>query len=105
MKAGDLDTQIVIEAPSATVDGFGQDALTWSVFATRHARAIEEQGREYLRGDFRAEEKAVFVIRHLAVDSTMRVLWGERTWPIVSVTGTRREGWTWLHCVASEGAN
>ena len=105
MRAGDLDQWITIETPSAASDELGQDGLTWLFLEGRAAKVIEEQGREFLKGGYRAEEKAVFVVRWGEFDSTMRVLWGGRTWRVTSVTGTMREGWIWLHCIASEGPN
>jgi len=109
MDAGALDQRIVIESPSSTTDELGQDALTWSAYdgaiGGRWAKVIETPGREFLKGDYHAEEKTVFVVRWGAFDSTMRVQWGGRTWDIVSVTGTRRDMFCYLHTLATDGAN
>lgn len=105
MDAGRLDQRIRIEAPASAVDALGQDALTWAHVGDVWARVIETQGREFLKGDYQAEEKSAFVIRWMEIDSTMRAVWAGRTWRIVSVTGTFREGYCWLHCIATDGAN
>ncbi len=105
MDAGSLDQRITIERPAVTTDELGQDARAWTAVATVWARVMETAGREFLKGDYQAEEKTAFVIRWRTIDSTYRVTWGGRTWRIVSVTGTFREGFSWLHCVATDGAN
>jgi SPP1 family predicted phage head-tail adaptor len=104
-KAGDLDQQITIEVPDTTPDELGQNAEAWTDPVTVWAKVMETPGREFLSGDYQAEEKAVFVIRWRAVDSTARATWNGRPYRIESVTGTRREGWAYLHCVATDGAN
>jgi len=103
--AGQLDQLISIEQPAQTVDALGQEALSWTAVVDLWAKVIEERGREFLKGDYKAEEKTVFGFRFRPIDSTYRVQWAGRVWRIVSVTGTRREGETWLHCIATDGAN
>lgn len=105
MDAGRLDQRIVIETPAVVIDELGQDAREWVLLGTFWAKVMETPGREFLSGDYKAEEKTVFVIRWQALDSTARVQWGGRVWRIESVTGTRREAFAYLHCVSSEGAN
>ncbi|MFZ5745274.1 MAG: phage head closure protein [Pseudomonadota bacterium] len=103
--AGELDQLIMLESPMVTTDGWGGEVQTWLPEAEAYARVMETPGREFLKGDFRAEEKAVFKVRFREVDSTWRVIWGGRTWRIDSVTGTMREGARWIHCTAQDGAN
>lgn len=105
MDAGRLDQRIAIEAATTAEDALGQEVETWATVAEPWARVMETPGREFLSGDYKAEEKAVFVVRWRAIDSTDRVRWGGRTWRIDSVTGTKREGFSYLHCVSTEGAN
>mgnify|MGYP000653225238 CR=1 FL=1 len=105
MGAGDLDQRISLERPDDVRDELGQTARAWVAVADVWAKVAETPGREFLKGDYQAEEKTAFAIRFRVIDSTFRVQWGGRVWRIVSVTGTRREGWTWLHCVATDGAN
>jgi len=105
MQAGDLTERITIETPATEPDELGQDALSWLFLAEVWAKAIEGQGREYLKGGYEAEEKAVFVIRWMEVDASMRVTWLGRIYDIEQVTGTYREGWAWLHCTARKGVN
>jgi head-tail adaptor len=105
MDAGALDQQIVLQRRSVIFDELGAEVETWNPHSQLWAKVLETPGREFLKGEYHAEERAVFVVRWRELDSTYRVQWRARTWNITSVTGTRREGWTWLHCLATEGAN
>ena len=105
MDAGKLDQQIVIEQPIVTTNELNEQITSWASVSSPWAKVMETPGREFLSGDYRAEEKAVFVIRWRAIDSTWRAVWGGRPWRISSVTGTRHEGFAYLHCVTSEGVN
>lgn len=100
MDAGLLDQRIVIEQPSQVTDELGQDARTWTAIASPWAKVMETPGREFLKGDYQAEEKAAFVIRWREIDSTYQVQWAGKIWKIVSVTGTKREGFAYLHCLS-----
>lgn len=105
VSAGQLDQRIRIEVPTTERNELGQDARDWVFLANPWAAVRETQGREFLKGDFQAEERVAFIIRWIEVDSTARVVWQGRIYRIESVTGTRRSGERWLHCVASDGAN
>lgn len=113
MKSGDLDQRVLIEWPVSGFGALGQEADDWGNPVWRSARVREEKGSEFLagghkpaqQGAYQAEEKIAVIIRWMAVDSTARLSWGGRVWRIESVTGTRRQGWTWLHCLTTEGAN
>lgn len=107
MQAGELDQRIAIEAASpVTVDVLGEEAPGWSPLAEVWAKIFQQQGREFLKGEYKAEDKIVFVIRWLEMDSTARVKWaavyGEapKIYRIGSVTGTRRDGFLYLHCTS-----
>lgn len=102
--AGKLDQRITIELPATTFNGI-EDVSAWVVSGIFWARAMETPGREFLKGDYQAMEKVAFQIRYQAIDSTARVTWSDRVYRIESVTGTYREGETWLHCVSTTGAN
>ena len=103
--AGIFDQSITIEIPTSTTDELGQTAIEWTDAAVTSAQVVETQGREFLKGEYRAEERAVFVIRWREIDSTARINWDGRSWNIVSVTGTYRDGYRWLHTIAIDGAN
>lgn len=105
MDAGRLTERILIEAPTETENALGEMVPSWQTVAERWARVLETPGREFLSGDYRAEERTVFQIYWTAIDSSHRVQWGGRTWRINSVTGTYRERYSWLHCVSNEGVN
>lgn len=105
MDAGRLDQQIAIETRSVIPDESGAEVESWATTAHPWARVIETPGREFLQGDVQAEGKAVFVIRWRDMDSSARVVWRGRNYTIEDVTGTRREGYSWLHCRSVAGVN
>lgn len=105
MDAGQLDQQILIEKEVTTKNELGEAVSSWVRLAKVSAKVIETPGREFLKGDFRPEGKAVFVIRFRKFDTTARVQWGGLTWDITGKTGTFREGWSYLHCISTDGAN
>lgn len=98
MDAGQLDQKISIEARTITQDELGADVESWAEDTTPWAKVIETPGREFLKGEIQSEKLAVFVIRWRALDSTYQVKWRGATYTIDAVTGTQREGWSWLHC-------
>lgn len=103
---GQFNQRISLEAPDPVEDALGQTATTWQPVATVWAAVRETPGREFLRGDYQAEERTAFVIRwRNGIDSTLRVNWRRRTYRIVSVTGTFRDRELWLHAIATEGPN
>lgn len=103
--AGNFDQRITLEIPAPTIDELGQSDISWIGLGEFWAQVIETPGREFLKGEYRAEERTVFAIRWMDIDSTARVTWDGRTWDILSVTGTRRDGYRWLHTIAMDGAN
>lgn len=105
MDAGALDQRILIEVASVTDNELGEEVDTWSEHSRPWANVKETPGREFLAGDIKAETKAVFRIRYRAIDSRARVTWAGRQFEVDDVTGTRREGWTWLHCYSVSGEN
>jgi SPP1 family predicted phage head-tail adaptor len=105
MDAGELDQRITIETRTLTEDVLGADVESWSSLGDFWARVIETPGREFLKGEFEAEGRSVFVIRWRELDSTARVTWRGRIYTIEDVTGTQREGFAWLHCKSVAGAN
>jgi head-tail adaptor len=105
MDAGRLDQRIEVLLPAFTTNALNEQVAGEPTSLELWAKVTETPGREFLSGDFRAEERIVFVIRWREIDSTASVVWGGRTWRINSVTGTRREAYAYLHCVSTEGAN
>ena len=105
MDAGALDQRILVETPVNTLNELGEEVPGWEFLAKPWAKVMEGLGREFLKGDYVAESKAVFKIRSLQVDSKARVTWEGRVYRIDDVTGTRREGFSYLHCIAQGGAN
>lgn len=101
-RRGSMNQRVTLQAPEAPVDELGQNARHWADIATVYAKVTETAGREFLKGDYQAERKAVFQIRWRQIDSTARVLWEGQAWRILSVTGTRRERFLSLQCEATD---
>ena len=109
--AGLFRQRIGIEVPDPNPDELGQTDIAWVSTGTFWAQIVETQGREFLKGDYHNEERAVFIIRYQEVNSRARVVWGLRpdgqpkTWDITGITGTYSDGYRWLHCLATDGVN
>lgn len=96
--AGDLDQQIVIQAPTLTRDESGADVPGWADESSPWANVVETPGREYLKGDVKADGRAVFKIRWQEVAPIKRVIWKGVVWKIDAVTGTARGRFAFLQC-------
>lgn len=105
MRAGDLDQRITIETPTSDTNELGEEVPTWIGHSHPWAKVMETPGREFLKGDYVAESKVVFLIRWRVLDSKARVTWQDRIYDIKDITGTRRGGCLYLHCTAQDGAN
>lgn len=107
MDAGKLDQRIEIQTSIDGTDALNAATRQWIRFAQVWAAVRQTMGREFLKGDgVQAEGKAAFTIRFReGVTSGMRVLWRGRTFGIEDVTGTRREGYLWLHCRSVQAEN
>lgn len=98
MDSGKLDQRIVVQVRTAGRNEIGEETETWEADGNPWARLVETPGREFLKGDIQSEGKAVFQIRYRSIDSTYRVTWNGTVYQIDAVTGTRRQGYRWLHC-------
>lgn len=105
MDAGRLDQRVRIETLVVDIDELGAQTSSWLFESNPWAGVMETPGREFIAGDYRAEEKVAFVLRWRDIDSTARVTWNGRVYRINSVTGTRHSGFCWLHCIATDGEN
>ncbi|WP_257556421.1 phage head closure protein [Sphingobium sp. CFD-2] len=103
--AGELTELIRIETPTKTENELKEEEISWALDAMAWAKAVEGLGREFVKGDYQAEKKVAFKIRYRSMNSEARVIWQDRAYDIVNVTGKPSEGATWLHCVAIGGAN
>lgn len=95
MRAGDLDRQITIEAPTETPNAIGEPIQTWSVFVTVWAKVAPVRGRERFTADqVAAEADTIFRIRWLVgVTEKMRVSYDGRLYDITYIAELgRREG-------------
>ena len=107
MDAGKLDQRIEIQTSITGRDSLNAQTAQWIKFAEVWASVRQTMGREFLKAeDVQAEGKASFTIRFReGVTSAMRVIWRGRTFGIEDVTGTRREGYLWLHCRSVQAEN
>ena len=103
--AGQRDQPITLETATVTTNSLGQERQTWAEHSQHFAKLMETRGREFLSGDYQAEERAVFGILWTEIDSKARVRWGGRVWDVESVTGTYQQNETWLHCRSVGEAN
>lgn len=98
MDSGKLDQRISVQIRMTGRNEIGEEVESWDEDGRPWARLIETPGREFLKGQVEAEGKAVFQIRWRDIDATARVVWGTTIYTIDAVTGTRRQGYRWLHC-------
>ena len=75
MRAGQLRNRIVIEAPGATQNAYGEPVETWTTFLTTWAKREDLTGREaLLASQTQAEVTTRFVTRYAeGVTAKMRI--------------------------------
>lgn len=87
--AGELNRRITIEEQDSTFDAAGQQALTWSTFATVWASIVSQSGMATIKSHGDADLSITRVsirIRWLdGVDQGMRVVHGSDVYDIRSV--------------------
>lgn len=106
MDAGKLDQRITIELPAGGTNELNEPIGGFSPLATVSAMVTQTPGREFLKGEYHAEDKALFTIRWRSdVNTTARLTWAGKTWDIVSVTGTRRTTFLQLMATSIDGAD
>tara|TARA_R110000787_G_scaffold94640_1_gene197451 strand:+ start:593 stop:922 length:330 start_codon:yes stop_codon:yes gene_type:complete len=102
MGAGSRDQKIMVRVATVTRNSMNEEVRSWADLRPAWARVIEGQGREYLKGGaVQASARVVFVLRFSPImqdiTSKNRVVWKNRTFELVDVTGTLRSGELWLH--------
>jgi len=94
MRAGQLRHQVVIEQPTTSSDGYGDEIAGWTTFATVWASVEPIRGKEYFMAKDASQEESHQVthrvrIRYLSgVLPTMRITWGSRAFDIHAVLNT-----------------
>ncbi len=75
MRAGRLDTKIIIESKSEAINGVGDVTNTWATFATVWAEILTNSGKEFMQAkEQHSSLSRVITIRYLAsVTPGMRV--------------------------------
>lgn len=88
LSPGKMRTRIVIMRPSSETDSFGDASVkTWTHYANAWAEVIEKSGSEvYISERLMGVAHAIFRIRYMQVDSTMKITSGGRTWQIIGIT-------------------
>jgi SPP1 family predicted phage head-tail adaptor len=87
MRAGLLNTRIIVQQQSTTPDALGQPTNTWTTFATLWADVKHTSGIEAVKAGAEASiVRASIRIRYNAsITSAMRVTQGTTTYSIVAV--------------------
>ncbi len=87
MRAGPLNTRIVVEQQSTAQDALGQPVQTWTTYATLWADVKHSSGIEAIKAGAEASiVRASIRIRYkTGVTSAMRVTHGTTTYNIVAV--------------------
>lgn len=106
MGAGELDQRVIIAIRAVTLNELGEEVASWvPLDAGRFARVMEPLGRAYVAGgegldagQIVAEERIAVKLRWIEIDPTARLDWRGRRFEIERVTGSFKEGFTWLHC-------
>lgn len=86
--AGDLDTSVIIEQPTLTLNAIGEPIKTWKAFRHVFAKVIPTSASEF-RGPqaIRSERKSLFVMRHIeGIDETMRLRTRRGVYQITGIT-------------------
>ena len=96
MRAGQLNTKILIESKTNSIDGVGENIETWSTFADVYANVQTKSGREFIHASAQnAELSHVVTVRYLTgLTSEMRINNGGSYLNILSVfdpDGKKRE--------------
>lgn len=75
MRAGLLNTKVIIEQYSEAIDSVGDVSLTWTTFATVWANILTNSGKEFVQArETHSSLSRVITIRYLAgVTPQMRV--------------------------------
>ena len=87
MRAGQLNTRVVVQQQSTTPDALGQPTLSWSTFATLWADVRHTSGVEAIKSDAIASVvRASIRVRYRGdLTAAMRVVHGSTTYNIVAV--------------------
>ena len=87
LQAGDLNRRITLQVRGSTRDSYGQQATTWTDWATCWARIEPMDGREVVAAkSVNAETSHLVTIRYRAgVTAAMRVIFGARIFNVLSV--------------------
>lgn len=87
MRAGPLNTRIVVQRQSTTPDGIGQPVLTWTTFATLWADVKQNSGMSMVRvdADISIVRASIRIRYRNDITSAMRVLAGTTVYQIQAV--------------------
>lgn len=102
MRAGQLDTRVIIQRSFKIVDEWGEDDVAWSDLATVYADVRQTTGREFLAAAMQqAQKRVVFYIRWFeGVTPLDRILHEGVAHNIVEVRPIGRRAGLELHTIA-----
>ena len=106
MRAGKLDQVVTIQQAATADDAFGQPIETWSTFATRRARIINESGDAFFQNERETTRRAIRLqMRYLSgVTEAMRFQMSDgRAYEIKEVVTLGRNRGTELRGVFIDG--
>ena len=85
--AGKRDKRVTIESKSVTINGIGEEVVTWATFATRWAAVLPIRGREFFAAEqtLSSVDYRVNLLKPLAITREMRIKVGSVTMDIVSI--------------------
>ena len=106
LQAGELNRHITLQTRASSQDSYGQQAATWSDWATCWAHIRPISGREVMTAQaINAETTHVITIRYRpGVTAAMRAVFGSRLFNILAVTEPEMAHVT-LELLCSEGLN
>lgn len=96
MRAGKLDSLIVIQSATTVTDGYGGMISTWSDFCKARAEIIESGTEQFFRAYGAIDEDVtVFRIRYVeGLKPTHRIIFNEKTYRIQHLAEIhRKRGW------------
>lgn len=101
MNIAKLDRFIIIQSKSTSVDAYGNDAGTYSNFASVWANRTSKVAEEFFEGStITSETIYTYTIRYRSdLNSKMRLLDGDETFDILAITHADKRGsYTRLLC-------
>ncbi|MHA6692039.1 phage head closure protein [Devosia sp. A449] len=100
MRAGKLNHQITLEAPTKTVSPAGTVTQTWAPIATVRAEILQQTATEFLRAEAEAERNTIiFRVRYVpGLTTSARVTHAGQAYDLVEIKPLGRRQGLELRC-------